>query len=608
VVTDVESDAGKTGEMDAAQKDSEASPTEDSEKDEERLKTDFVVAQSSEAFIFIPNPNNHCVTMIDGVTLIDALPNPSKCLSCYIDNRIDDAKVQCVGKNPTYLGVYPPENTAIVIDKGTRHAAIIKAARAKQEITEIEVVKGANAIRFAPGGKHAVVYYDPEYVGDADQSDSNEEVTVVSIKNLESGDEDVKVTTNMLVGARPRDIVFQNNGEKVFFVTDDGISELDFNEIDKGEASTVAVNVTFKGRLDPAKAQIAIAPGGRYATGFEPGSDELFLLDITSAKVETAESVYSLSMDMFFRETETNGDNGNSGGTHIDDDDDAGRSSPVYDFEEGEIDPRPELPEDVVPSIGDVALSPTVSGLGSFAMVTIPNPGLVLKMTLDDAFTTSKNVLDEVEFYLIDEKYDRVIISKDGEKSWLFNQAERSLQTVLLDLTGDAPPAVLDEDWPNWAFNHIKYIRVASPISRVETLNSDVAVVAFHEPTSSLVSSDRGTGYTIINFDEGAQGFRQTPKPIQSYVTYDDALFAKMEDDPDSAHQQIFRTGLKDLLSRSIELKAKPNAIGVMDGDGIESIFVSHEHPDGHIILLNEEGEAVTNPFVGFQIANRVQE
>jgi hypothetical protein len=597
VATGLESDAGKSSEMDAAQEDAEA-PT--AEKDDESLKTDFVVAQSSEDFIFIPNPKNHCVTVIDGVSLIKAQSNIAKCISCK--------KGECVGNNPTYMGVHPSKNIAIVVDKGTRYAAIIEKSRAEEIVTRIEVVKGANAIRFAPGKNHAIVYYDPEYVGDIDEASGNQEVTVVSLDKLSTGEDDAKLATNLIVGLQPRELVFENDGKQAFFLTDDGISVIDYAKIDDGEddSSAFATPVDFKDRLDPAKAQIAIAPGGRFATGFVPGNDELFLLDITAAyeHMETIESVWSLKMDDFFLKSDANGGNGNNGSGGSDEDD-AGRRSPVYDIDEDEIDPRPELPEDVVPGIADVAISPAGS-TSSFVMVTIPNPGLVLEMNFPEVFK-AESVLDEVEFYLVNEGYDRVLISSDGKKSWLFNQEDKTLRTVLLDLTDAAPPAILDEDWANWAFNHIKYINVAHPISRAEALKNDHAIVAFHEPASALRTTTRGIGYTIINLDEGAGRFNPTPKPIQSYVTYKHALFAMMKDDPLSIHQ-IFRTGLQDLLSKSIELKGKPKAIGVMDGETIESIFVNHEHPDGHVILISDEGKVITNPFIGFQIANRVQE
>ncbi|MBN1654724.1 MAG: hypothetical protein JXA30_13215 [Deltaproteobacteria bacterium] len=588
------SDAGEKTEMDASTEDAE-SPPED--KKAQSLKRDFVVAQSTEDFIFIPNPENHCVTVIDGESLIKGEADATKCLSCV--------KGQCVGIRPTYMAVYTKRTSiAIVIDKGTRNAAVIQKSPAAETIDQIEVTKGANAIRFAPGGSHAVAYYDPQYVGDADEVGSYQEITVISLENI--GEKDKKIASNMVVGLRPRELFFKSNGEQAFFVTDDGISIVDFTAIDNEKNSSIADTFDYKGHLDPAEAKITVF-GGRFFAGYKPGSDELFLLDIYNAqqRLETLESVYSLKMDGFFRKGSEDDGNGGSGGNGSNgDEDDAGRKTPDYDVDKDEIDPRTELPKDVVPGIADVAMNPSESS--GFAMVTIPDPGLVIKIDIPNAFTTS-DVLDEVEFYLVNEKYERVVVSSDGEKALAFNQADKSLRAVLLDLTGDSPPAVTEEEWVDWAFTHIKYINLSYPISRAEAINTAKAMVAFHEPASTLRSIAKGYGYTIINLDKKVGRFKETPSPITSYVTYRNAFFAQADNDEILNHQ-VYRTGLQDLLSSSIELKAKPNAIGVMAGDKVESIFISHEHPDGHIILINDEGKPVTKPFVGFQIINRVQE
>jgi hypothetical protein len=591
-----ESDAGENSQMDAAKEETSLDASADSGKKAAKvLKDDFTVAQSSDSYIFIPNPQNHCVTIIDGTSVLKGEDKASSCLACDGD--------QCVGGKPTYMGVYAKKDIAIVTDKGTQKAAIIEKAPAASRITSIDVVKGANAIRFAPNGTHAIVYYDPDYVGD-EQTDGYQEITVVTLTNSATKNSSSKTATNMIVGLRPRELVFQSDGTQAFFITDDGVSIINFTGLDSGDTSSaVAPTVDFKGLLDPSEAQIAIAPGGGYATGFKPGSDELYLLNLTAALGTSSNQkpVTSLTMDEFFIKTVEDAGSKSSTG------DDAGTTSttkpPNYNYTENAEDPRMVLPADVVPGITDVAISPATTG--SYALVTIPKPGLVLKVNIPKAFTTTKNVLNEAEFYLVNEKYDRIVISSDGDKALLYNEESKGLRGVLLDLTGDAPPASTSDDWSDWTDSHVKHISFAYPITKAESLAGSKTILALHEPSTTAVSTTKRYGYSVVDLEKQFVKFQSTPTRVRSYFTFNKALFLAIDDNSLSTHQ-VYRTGLDDLLLKSIELKTKPIAMGALPGAAINSIFISQQHPDGYIVLYNDSGEAVTNPFVGFQIIDRV--
>lgn len=547
-VTTSRPDAGAAGSsMDAGLAEEE---TEPKEKPEER-KTDFVVAQASEDFIFVPNPGNHVVTVIDpqseplyrGVHYISA------------------------GNRPTYVGACYEDNVAVAIDEGAGKAAVIRVSRAAYpEPAIVEVGRGANAVAFSPRCFYALVYYDPDYVGDEDRSGGYQEVSVI---DLERGEErSVRVT----VGLRPREIIFDREGKGAFFITEDGVSTVTFADLFGNNAdSALAESVDFGRELEAEKLEIGLSPYGRFVTGYEKGSSEIYLLDTSTDTMSSLDMVEILNA--------------------LNQTPDAGAPAVIIDdagVEEPEESEEPEEVETIEEAaVSQLAIAPS----GSFALAVIPDPGVVLMIKIPKGFENPSTIVPLLE----NEPNDSAAIDPNEMTALVYDRAGRGSFINVVDLEAEEG----EEE------SKSKRVWLAGPVDEVHySPDGNTALIIHNSEGASW--EPKATGYSALAVDKGIAGFHATSvRPGDfAFSAAARALFMILRDDA-LGTRQLLRVALGSLLVEPIDLERRPRGLGVIQG--VERVVVDHEHVDGHVVLFDWTG-AVTGSLVGFQIVDRIKE
>ncbi len=520
-----------------------AGPEPNEGQEPTELKTDFVVAQAGKDLIFVPNPANHVVTAIDPQSLgIRFLP---------------------AGNRPTYLAACPAANVAVAIDKGAGRAAVIRVSRASfPDPVMVDVGRGANAVAFSPRCLYAVVYYDPEYVGEEDSTGGYQEVSVI---DLAQGDErSVRIT----VGLRPREIIFEKEGKGAFFVTEDGVSTVTFADVFGDDAdSALAETVDFGSELETGKVQIGLSPYGRFVTGYEKGKSQLYLLDNATETLTSLDMVEVLNASNEMPDAGTPAADGDAGVEESDESEPTEEAAPLTEA-----------------AISQVTIAPS----GRFALVSIPEPGVVLKIKIPGGFDEPSTIVALTE----NEANDSAVIDPEEMTALIFDRAGRGSYLKVVDLEAEEAET--------------RRVRLAGPVDEIHYAPGGKTALILHN-SEGAPWEFKATGFSALAVDSGAPPrFYATSVPPGSYLFSSDAgaMFMLLRDDA-LGTRQLLRVSLDSLLVEPIDLERRPRGLGVMPN--VDRVLVDHVHPDGHVALFDWTG-AITDSLVGYQIVDRIKE
>jgi YVTN family beta-propeller protein len=223
---------------------------------EEELSLEFELPHAGERYVYAVNPDSDSVAVIDANTL-----------------AIHSVEA---GDQPTFLQTLAGRDAAIVLNVRSGDATLIRTADGQSEVLSVPVQSGANAIAVAPDGNHAVVYFNSSYRG-AGASGSFQDISVLF---LEEGKERAEAMT---VGFRPSSVAFSADGTRAFVVTEDGVSLLDFAQIES-EGPAIARTVPL-GDDATASLDVSVTPDGKYALARREGDSELRLVNLETEHV-----------------------------------------------------------------------------------------------------------------------------------------------------------------------------------------------------------------------------------------------------------------------------------------------------------------------------------
>ena len=225
---------------------------------ETEVRQDFEVPRGGGRFVYVANRRRDSVAVIDSTGLA--------------------IRTVAVGDTPTSLATVEGQDVALVINSGSRDVNILRTDGAGvTSVSRVPVVGGANRISVAPGGRHAVVWFDSSVPSaGAPVGGSFQEASVIA---LASG---ADVAFDLTVGFRPTDVVFSSDGRGAFIVTEDGISVVRFAEV---KAAMVApfVRLPDDGAAAAPVRDVSVTPDGRYAIARREGSAIVMLLDLAAS-------------------------------------------------------------------------------------------------------------------------------------------------------------------------------------------------------------------------------------------------------------------------------------------------------------------------------------
>ncbi len=507
---------------------------------EVELEVNLQLPQASEHYVYAANPEAGTVAVIDAET--QAIHT-----------------IETAGK-PTYLRTLAGADAAIVLNQGlTGQAAtaptatVIRTKDGASKSLDIEVVSGANAIEVAPDSKHAVVYYNATYASANNGSGSFQDVSVLVL----SGDGSTDKAINMTVGFRPRALFFTSDGARAFVVTEDGVSVLDFAQIER-EGSGIARLVTF-GDIDLKAVDVAITPDGRFALARAEGQAVLHLvgLDVESARK-------SLDLSMAYQ------------GPPAALEDDAG--APVA------------LPFEVT----DLDILPN----GKAAVAVLRNQRALLRIPIPEAFQDPGAVRT---ISVGAEVVGSVTASNDGNTALLYTTAIDFERLTIVDLASDTA---------------VRTVALRKAVQAVAFTPDDKSALITHkradgDPNQPGISPDlkldRSFGYSLLRVSSGDVKLQQTASALGPISMVPDStyLFILFRDDS-RALREVHRVSLSSFLVDPITpLENPPISIGVAPAS--HSVFINLLHPDGRMTFIDWNDPSAIKTVTGFELNSRIR-
>ena len=510
---------------------------------EVELEVDLQLPQASEHYVYAANPEAGTVAVIDATT-----------------QAIHTVET---GDRPTYLRTLAGADSAIVLNLGSNRqssaeptATVIRTRDGSSTTTDISVVTGANAIGVAPDAKHAVVYYNSTYASANSGSGSFQDVSVVVLTSDGSGDRAV----NMTVGFRPRALFFSADGARAFVVTEDGVSVLDFAQVER-DGSGIARLVTF-GDVDLKAVDVAITPDGHFALARAEGAGLLHLVDLAGDTPRR-----SADLTKAYR---------------------APPPPPAMD------DADAGTPEPLALAVTDLDVAPD----GRTAIAVLRNQRAILTIPLPGGFDD----LNQIKTISVgQEVVGSVTIAGDGKHALLYTTAIEIERLTIIDLAGSAAP---------------RTVALRKAVAAVAFTPDDKSALITHkradgDPRQPGISPDlmldRSDGYSLLRVDSGDVKLQQTASPLGPIAMVPDSsfLFILFRNDAIGL-REVHRVSLSSFLVDPItQLENPPISIGVAPAS--RSVFINLRHPDGRMTFIDWRDPKAIKTVTGFELNSRIR-
>jgi DNA-binding beta-propeller fold protein YncE len=540
---------------------------------EQEQSLDFLVPQPGKQYVYAANPTRDTVAVIDSVSLAIAEVTP--------------------GDTPTYLATVPGQDVALVINTGSNTLSVLRTTSAGTTVSSpLPIIKGANLIAIAPGGAHAVVWFDVTQPNASALTGSLQDVSLVTL--AESNDKAFTVT----VGFKPTAVVFSNDGKAAFVVTSDGISELRFAEVqgpeiaplvriqsspasainsDAGAAGTDQLpeagapsldggSVGEVGAATPVNSDAARAPAGsappsggtappvdvsvsrdgHWAIARRDGTNEILLVDLVG---NASQSLYL--------------------------------SSPVTDLDMSDTTDTPG---------GDV-----------HAFAVLRDESTLVRIAIPDGFTGAST---PDTWPVPGETVGQVNISAHGKYAVLYTTAvpKKRMTVIPLPPSGTATPL---------SFNLQKAIRAVAIAPDEQTalvLHTKAAGNPADPGLTPLEIIDRQYGYSAVRLRDQIAVIQTTDANPDPFIITPDSksAFVLLRDDTKNI-RLAEQMSLLTFQYRDFQLGSPPNAIGALAG--IDKVFVNQVHSEGRISFINWDwDDGTVESVTGFALNGRIRQ
>lgn len=492
---------------------------------EQEKLIDFEQPQAGKRFVFIANPET------DKVFIIDA--------------QNYSVKSKSPGERPTYLKSIESSadepDTVIVLNVPTRsddteNAAVIRA-RPNQDptVATLKVKSNSNVIAVSPDGLHAVIYYNSKYSSASEISGSYQDVTVIS---LSEGNDKAKDIT---VGFRPNAVYFTKDGSKGFVVTEDGVSILDFADIDQS-GSGISETVSLGYTLNEIPSDVSVTADGRYALARLENNPVVHLVDLESKVIK--------ALDLASGKIVTP--------NAEDDGEDAG------------VDPNATLVQ-----VTDLDLAAS----GEYAVAVLRDTSTVLKIPVPQAFDDA-SLLDptQVEDVII----GLCELAPDDRHALLYTTATNDKRITIIDLEKEEKP---------------RTVLLRKSVSSVAIAPDSQSALIVHKKEdgnrdelgiNENTRIDRSWGYSILKLTDAFAKLQVTETQLGPFVITPEHLFILFRDDFNSI-REVHRASLVGLQVDVFGLERPPYSIGSIPQS--EKVFIAQEQSGGLITLMDWEGE-----------------
>jgi ribosome-binding factor A len=478
-------------------------------------------------------------------------------------------------KRPTFLQTIEGTDTAIVLNVDSSQATVIRADSAEVRADNLDVIAGANAIGVSPDREHAVVYVNYSLPSAGPSSGNYQGLTVIRLS--EEGDQAV----HLRVGFRPSDVAFSEDGSTGLVVTEQGVSILDFADID-ASGDVVPRTVGLGYTPDEIPSDVSVTRDGRYALARLEQAGVVNLVDLESGEIK--------SLDLVNGEIVKRGENGGAGGAS---------GAGGEDSDAGQEPPREP----------DVVTDLDVSPDGKFAVAVLRSQSRVLRIPVPEAFDDPSEIDSlAIESVII----GSVTVAADSRQALLYTTAdpppgtstadlrliERITIVDLEDLDGERPAKTVQLE------KAIAAVAI-SPDSETAFIIHKKQIISAEIAGSQDALIDQSYGYSLLKLSTGDPTLQTSQAPVGRFAidTAGDYLFILFRSDG-LGIKELHHVSLGKLLPDVIPLERPPISVGLVPK--FSRVFVSQEHPDGLITFFDWD-TARSHAVTGFERNSRIQ-
>lgn len=228
---------------------------------EQELEDTFRVPVATGRFVWTANPESNRVALIDATTFSVA--------------ALD------AGFGPTHLAALPSpvaeRNGVIVINAASNDAMVFLAKDTSDVVASspLPIHGSANAWAVSKSGRWAIAWTNAAGVATADPTEGFQDVSVIDLADYPEVEPSV---VRLSVGYRPTRLVFSEDEQRAFAVTEPGVSVIELSD-DGG--SRVERDVVVS---DAPAAEVEIAPSGRLAWVRQTNSATVNLVDLETGE------------------------------------------------------------------------------------------------------------------------------------------------------------------------------------------------------------------------------------------------------------------------------------------------------------------------------------
>jgi WD40 repeat protein len=488
----------------------------------------FETPRAGKSSVYVPDPvTNHVAVVNAGTFNVENLP---------------------VGAAPRFAATVPGQDVALVLNTGSRDAALLRTNdQGQTRVLELAIGHDSNAIAISPDGKRAVVYLNAGVSGALAQS--FQDLTIV---DLTAGAERAR---RVSVGFRPRAVQFSSDGTRAFVITEDGISILDFEALDRGP--TIARLVSLGDSLGDAQSvDVQVTPDGTFALARREGDSTLRLINLVDGKIETLSLATALPP---------------APGT------------------------PPSLDDAGVPLAGPELTDLDLAPDGSFAIAVLRDRGALVRIPLPLGFRDSSALSVRV---IEEQLIGSVTLSKSGKRAIAYTTALPVEGVVMIDLESSAPP---------------RGIRLRKAVRSVALSDDGSRALVLHLAVGSAAAAsnddqriDASEGYSLVDTDSGFAKLQLTSARIAStsvLLTPDGTRFFTLLN---NANQKtVEMADLQSFQVTSVELSTAPTSLGFVPG--LSRVFVG-QSGEGGISFLDAQSGTKLRTVSGFEIASRIRQ
>ena len=511
---------------------------------EVELPLSFETPQAGRTSVYVPNPTANRVAVVNAGTFnIENLP---------------------IGGTPTFAATVPGVDLALVLNVGSRDAALLRTnAQGQTTAKQLAVGHDANAIAMAPDGKHAIIYRNASATGSTVVGQSFQDLTIVDLT------ENAEKSTHVSVGFRPRGVQFSRDGSHAFVITEDGISVLDFAALATGPSIARLVPVGDS-LTDGQSIDVQVTPDGQYALARREGDSTLRLVNLTDG------SIQKLALGNLSFPAPSTGDAGvlDAGAS------DAGGSDAGADGGVG-----------AQVALTDLDLAPD----GTFAIAVLRDHGALVRIPLPQGFADPTKLSVRI---VSDQLIGSVTLSKSGTRAVAFTTVAQVDSIVVVDLTSDAAP---------------RGIRLRKSVRAVALTDDGARALVLHDTVGNInTATDEDSriaasqGYSLVDTSSGfaklqltaaqvsERGLLLTPDGLRVFALLGNASVNAVE----MADLQSFQVS-------SVALSTAPTSIGLVPG--LARVFVGQAN-EGGITFLDATTGTKIRSVSGFEIASRIRQ